>query len=51
MLYWPACWVAFLNKIWLRLVLSLQPVIDTATTLRRHNMNYTIWILYAESVS
>ncbi len=30
---------------------SLQPAIDTATPPRGHNLNYTIWILYAESVS
>jgi len=37
-------------------VVSQQPVMDTATPLhchtpRGHNLNYTIWTLYAESVS
>jgi hypothetical protein len=49
-LYWPAYWVAYKRKLG-------DPSLQSAAndrhrhTLRGHNLNYTIWILYAESVS
>jgi len=50
MLYWPACWVAYKRKSWRAWFQS------AAGDGHRHtpcgnNLNYTIWTLYAESVS
>jgi hypothetical protein len=50
MLYWPACWVAYKRKSWRAWFQS------AASDGHRHtpcgnNLNYTIWTLYAESVS
>jgi len=47
MLYWPACWVAYKEN-------PGEPGLQSAAsdrhhhTPRGHNLNYTIWILYAE---
>jgi hypothetical protein len=49
-LYWPACWMPIKENLG-------GPSLQSAAsdqhrhTLHGHNLNYTIWILYAESVS
>ena len=50
MLYWPACWVAYKRKSW-RAGLQSAASDGQRHTPCGHNLNYTIWTLYAESVS
>ncbi len=50
MLYWPACWVAYKRKSWRAWTLVCSSDQHRYTP-RGHNLNYTIWILYAESLT
>jgi hypothetical protein len=50
MLYWPACWVAYKRKSW-RAGFQSAASDGQRHTPCGHNLNYTIWTLYAESVS
>jgi hypothetical protein len=50
MLYWPACQVAYKRDYW-AVVPQSAASNGHCHTPCEHNLNYTIWILYAELVS